>query len=123
MMIAQYTAACLVSENKVLAHPASVDSIPSSANQEDHVSMGAISARKCSEIVNNVRYVLAIELMAAAQAVDLGGTAAGLGAYTAKLYGAVREAVTYLDNDRVLSDDIEKIAALIGDGVFNRAIV
>lgn len=62
-MIAQYSAASLVSENKVLAHPASVDSIPSSANQEDHVSMGIIAARKAAEIVYNTSYVLAIELL------------------------------------------------------------
>ena len=62
-MIVQYSAAALVSENKVLAHPASVDSIPSSAGQEDHVSMGTIAARKAGEIAKNVRRVLAMELM------------------------------------------------------------
>jgi len=71
MMIAQYTAAALVSENKVLAHPASVDSIPTSANQEDHVSMGTIGARKARAILKNVRNVLAIELLCAAQGLDL----------------------------------------------------
>jgi len=71
MMIAQYTAAALVSENKVLAHPASVDSIPTSANQEDHVSMGTIGARKARTILKNVRHVLAIELLCAAQGLDL----------------------------------------------------
>ncbi|MBX9939167.1 MAG: histidine ammonia-lyase [Candidatus Obscuribacterales bacterium] len=70
-MIAQYTAAALVSENKVLAHPASVDSIPTSANQEDHVSMGTIAARKAKTILDNVRRVLAIELLIACQALDL----------------------------------------------------
>ncbi len=73
-MIPQYTAASLVSENKVLAHPASVDSIPSSANQEDHVSMGTIAARKAKEILYNTTRVLAIELFAATQAIDFGGT-------------------------------------------------
>ena len=72
-MIVQYTAAALVSKNKVLAHPASVDSIPSSANQEDHVSMGTIAARKAREILENARRVLAIELMCACQAIDLRG--------------------------------------------------
>lgn len=72
-MIVQYSAAALVSENKVLAHPASVDSIPSSAGQEDHVSMGTIAARKAAEILGNVRRVLAMELMCACQAVDLLG--------------------------------------------------
>ena len=67
-MIAQYTAAALVSENKVLAHPASVDSIPTSANKEDHVSMGTIAARKGREIVANTENVIGIELLCAAQA-------------------------------------------------------
>ncbi|MFU8770305.1 MAG: histidine ammonia-lyase, partial [Desulfotignum sp.] len=70
-MIAQYAAAALVSENKVLAHPASVDSIPTSANKEDHVSMGAFAARKCREIVQNTEEVIAIELLCGAQAIDL----------------------------------------------------
>ena len=69
-MIAQYTAASLVSENKVLSHPACVDSIPTSANKEDHVPMGSISARKCRDIVKNTEYVVAIELLCAAQALD-----------------------------------------------------
>jgi len=71
MMIAQYTAAALVSENKVLAHPASVDSIPTSADQEDHVSMGTISARKAAQILDNVKNVIAIEYMCAAQGLSL----------------------------------------------------
>ena len=71
LMMVQYTAAALVSDNKTLAHPDSVDSIPSSANQEDHVSMGANAARHALEILENVRHVLAIELMTAAQAIDL----------------------------------------------------
>ena len=70
MMIHQYTAAALVSENKVLAHPASVDSIPTSANQEDHVSMGSISARHTRAVVENVERVVAIELLVGAQALD-----------------------------------------------------
>ena len=88
-MIVQYTAAALVSENKVLAHPASVDSIPSSANQEDHVSMGTIAARKAGEILKNVRRVLAIELMCACQAIDLRGDK-GLGVGTQAAYDCVR---------------------------------
>jgi histidine ammonia-lyase len=77
LMIAQYTAAALVSENKVLAHPASVDSIPTSANQEDHVSMGTIGARKARTILQNVRRVLAIELLCAAQGLDLRTSVSG----------------------------------------------
>ena len=69
-MIAQYTAAALVSENKVLAHPASVDSIPTSANQEDHVSMGTIAARKAWEIVRNAENVLAIEFVTGHKGID-----------------------------------------------------
>ena len=71
LMMAQYTAASLVSENKVLAHPASVDSIPSSANREDHVSMSTIAARKAAEIVKNARRVIATELLCGAQALSL----------------------------------------------------
>jgi histidine ammonia-lyase len=70
-MLVQYTAAALVSENKVLCHPASIDSIPTSANKEDHVSMGTISARKCRDIASNTEDVIAIELLCAAQALDL----------------------------------------------------
>lgn len=70
-MISQCTAAALVSENKTLSHPASIDSITTSANQEDHVSMGGWAARKSLELVKNVEYILAIELMAACQALDL----------------------------------------------------
>ena len=70
-MVVQYTAAALVSENKSLAHPASVDSIPTSANQEDHVSMGTIACRKAQMIFNNLHKILAIELMCAAQGLDL----------------------------------------------------
>jgi len=120
-MIAQYTAASLVSENKVLAHPASVDSIPSSANQEDHVSMGSISARKAGDIIENVRQVLAIELMCAAQAIDL--QAAGtLGKGTRQAYAAVREIVPTLETDRVIYPDMKKLADLIGDPAFTERV-
>lgn len=105
-MVAQYTAAALVSENKSLAHPASVDSIPTSANQEDHVSMGTIAARKAAAIVENVRHVLAIELVCAAQAIDLSGGPDGLGEYTGELYNLVRDVVPYLDEDRLTANDI-----------------
>jgi len=119
LMLAQYTAAALVSEDKLLASPASVDSIPSSANQEDHVSMGTIAARKAAEILANVETILAIELLCAAQAVDLaveglGGGAARspadyLGRGTRVIYEAVRSRVPGLEEDRVLADDIETI--------------
>lgn len=104
-MIVQYSAASLVSENKVLAHPASVDSIPSSANQEDHVSMGTIAARKANEIMKNVRRVLSMELMCACQAIDLRGNK-GLGCGTQKAYEVVRNLVPMLKEDRPLYEDI-----------------
>ncbi len=89
-MIIQYTAAALVSENKVLAHPASVDSIPTSANQEDHVSMGSVSARKLHSIVANVQNVLAIELLCACQALEF-REREKLAPVTAGVYALVRE--------------------------------
>ncbi|KXG77179.1 histidine ammonia-lyase [Thermotalea metallivorans] len=118
-MIAQYAAAALVSENKVLAHPASVDSIPSSANQEDHVSMGTIAARKAREILLNTTNVLAIELMAAAQAIDFRG-AEGLGKGTRVAYDKIREQVATLHEDRIMYVDINKCADLIsGHAIVN----
>lgn len=116
MMITQYVAASLVSENKVLAHPASVDSIPSSANQEDHVSMGTIAARQAMEIVGNVRQVLAIELMCAAQALDMRGCAGMMGKGTDAGYKVIRSAVPQLMEDRVMYKDLEKVERLIEEG-------
>ncbi|MCM3701925.1 histidine ammonia-lyase [Paenibacillus macerans] len=109
-MIAQYAAAAIVSENKSLAHPASVDSIPSSGNQEDHVSMGTIGARKAAQIVNNAYKVLAVELVCAAQAVDFRNPSL-LGTGTKRIYDRLREQVAFLDQDRALSADFERIAA------------
>lgn len=120
-MIVQYTAAALVSENKVLAHPASVDSIPSSANQEDHVSMGTIAARKAGEILKNVRRVLAIELMCACQAIDLRGDK-GLGVGTQAAYDCVRRVVPFLTEDRPLYGDINLSEKLIEDGSLVAAV-
>lgn len=113
-MIVQYSAAALVSENKILAHPASVDSIPSSANQEDHVSMGTIAARKAKEIMENVRRVIAMEIMCACQGIDLRGNR-GLGKGTSPVYNAVREVVSMLKEDRPLYEDINKCEELIID--------
>lgn len=113
-MITQYVAASLVSENKVLAHPASVDSIPSSANQEDHVSMGTIGARKARDILYNTSRVLAIELLTAAQAIDIidpGGEKLGKG--TKAAYQVVRDNIKKLTKDRVMYEDINKSAELI----------
>jgi histidine ammonia-lyase len=110
-MIAQVTAASLVNENKVLATPASVDSIPGSASREDHVSMGMTSARKLREVVTNTQAILAVEILCAAQAIDLRATSQ-LGAGTAAAHRAVRESVPHLDVDRVLASDIEAVLAL-----------
>lgn len=115
LMIPQYTAAALVSENKSLAHPASVDSIPSSANQEDHVSMGTIGARKARRILTNTARVLAIELMCAAQAVEF-SDAKALGAGTRAAYKAIRERIPPLDEDRVLAPDIDELTLLVRGG-------
>ena len=116
-MIVQYSAAALVSENKVLSHPASVDSIPSSANQEDHVSMGTIAARKAGEIMGNVRRVLAMELMCGCQAVDLLGNLGygpgDLGKGTRPAYEVIREVCDKLVEDRPLYDDINRCEKVI----------
>jgi histidine ammonia-lyase len=123
LMMAQYTAAALVSDNKTLAHPDSVDSIPSCANQEDHVSMGANAARHALEILDNVRRVLAIEFLAAAQAVDLRPDGpARLGRGTAKAYAEIRRRVRRLDHDRELASDIDALACLIQGGELLTAI-
>lgn len=106
-MIAQYTAASLVSENKTLAHPASVDSIPTSANQEDHNSMGSISARHCYQILNNVETVIAIELLTAAQGIEF-LQPMNCGAGTQAAYEFIRKNVPALNKDRALFKDVEK---------------
>jgi histidine ammonia-lyase len=114
-MIPQYVAASLVSENKVLAHPASVDSIPTSAGQEDHVSMGNASALKAWRVIANAERALAIELLAAAQGVEfLAPLEPGAGAAAARTH--IRTLSTRLTEDRSLADDIERIAASIRDG-------
>ena len=120
-MIAQYTAAALVSENKVLSHPACVDSIPTSANKEDHVSMGTISARKCRDIVKNAEDVVAIELLCGAQALDLfTNMKPGEGSLAA--YTAIRKAVPHLEKDRVLHEDIKVVRELMKNGVIIKAV-
>ncbi|NLZ61262.1 MAG: histidine ammonia-lyase [Acholeplasmataceae bacterium] len=100
-MIVQYSAASLVSENKILAHPASVDSIPSSANQEDHVSMGTISSRKAHEILKNTAGVIAMELMTAAQALDFRGHEK-LAPITKEAFTRLRKSVPFVENDIVM---------------------
>lgn len=114
-MMPHVTAAALVSENKILAHPASVDSIPTSADKEDHVSMGPIAARKAREINQNVARILAIELLAAAQAVDLLAPLRP-GPLLAELHQALRLRVPTFDVDRIHAEDIERTAAWITAG-------
>ncbi|MFZ7101165.1 MAG: histidine ammonia-lyase [Peptococcaceae bacterium] len=111
LMITQYVAASLVSENKVLAHPASVDSIPSSANQEDHVSMGTTAARKARQIVENAENVLAIELICAGQGMDLRGGTPAPG--TAGAYRCLRNEVEFLTQDRELRLDLKRAVQLL----------
>lgn len=120
-MIAQYTAASLVSENKVLAHPASVDSIPTSANQEDHNSMGSIAAQKCYKIMQNLQSVLAIELLTAAQALEfLKPLKCGEG--TSIAYDTIRKTVDSMDEDRILYNDVQKILQLVKDDSILKAV-
>ena len=114
LMMPQYTAAALVSDNKTLAHPDSVDSIPSSANQEDHVSMGANAARHTMEIIDNVRNIIAIEYLTAAQGIYLrpeGPEKLGIGTMSA--YKVIRQKIPPLVSDRELSPDIEAIVELM----------
>ena len=120
-MIAQYTAAALVSENKVLCHPASVDSIPTSANKEDHVSMGTIAARQCREVIRNTENVIAIELLCAAQALDL-FTNLKPGEGTLAAYRVIRDAISHLKKDRILSADIAAMKTLIRSGKITAAV-
>ena len=120
-MIPQYVAASLVSENKVLSHPASVDSIPTSAGQEDHVSMGSISAVKAWQVLANVERALAIELLAGAQGVEFHAPLEpGVGVRAARAH--VRELSPRLKEDRPLSHDIEAVAISIRDGSLVAAV-
>jgi len=114
-MITQYAAAALVSENKILAHPASVDSIPSSANQEDHVSMGTIAARKARDIIRNAERVVATEILAACQAIDFRQEYT-LGKGTKVVYKSVRDVVNFIENDVVMYKEIDKVTELLRSG-------
>lgn len=114
LMIAQYTAASLVSENKVLAHPASVDSIPTSANQEDHNSMGSIASQKCYKIMQNLENVVSIELMTACQGLEfLKPNKPGKGTLAA--YSEIRRVVPPLEEDRIIYDDIKAVLEKVRD--------
>ena len=119
MMIYQYTAAALASENKVLAHPASADSIPTSANQEDHVSMGSVAARHARTVLDHVERIVAIELLVAAQALELrlaGADGAAPGAGVAQALERVRARVRHLDGDREPGPDLGVATAMVHEG-------
>jgi len=114
-MLAQYTAAALVAENRVLSHPASVESIPTSGSQEDHVSMGWGAGRKLVQVLQNTARVIAVELVCAARALDLRAPlrpAPG----TAAVLAAIRERVPPMEGDRSLSAEIEAVAEILLDG-------
>lgn len=116
-MIVQYTAASLVSENKVLAHPASVDSIPSSANQEDHVSMGSISARKSNTILDHAIKVISMELLTACQAVDY-RIKRPMGQTTQKAYQIIREHIPFIETDVIMYPYLNHIEKLVMSQAF-----
>jgi len=114
-MMVQVSAASLVSENKVLSHPASVDSIPTSADKEDHVSMGTIAARKARDIVKNVEHILAMELLCATQGLEyLLPLKPGIGIQ--EVFRVVREKVPPIKEDRRFGEDIKEIRLLIESG-------
>jgi histidine ammonia-lyase len=119
-MLVQYTAAALASENKVLAHPASVDTISTSANIEDHVSMGPAAARQAREIARNVETILALELLSAAQGIDFRRQALGpqarLGRGTAPAYALIRQHIPFIEKDEVMYRHIETMRALLASG-------
>ena len=118
-MIVQYTAAALCTENKVFAHPASVDTIPSSANVEDHVSMGATSVLKLRQVVENLGTILSLETLCAAQGIDLRkrriGADTQLGAGTRKLYDKVRAKVPFIESDEFMKVHLDSAGEVIGD--------
>lgn len=125
LMLVQYTAAALASENKSLAHPASADTIPTSANWEDHVSNGPIAARQARRVLRNVETILAIELLAAAQGIDFRAEVmpgAQLGAGTAQAYALIRQRVPFLAHDTVLYPYIEAVRDLVASGALRTAV-
>jgi histidine ammonia-lyase len=125
-MIVQYTAAALATENKVLAHPASVDTIPTSANVEDHVSMGVTAGLKLRQILDNVEGILAIELLSAAQGVDFRrqdlGAGVPLGRGTAAAYARVRAHAPFVERDTVLRGYIEALRRELREGALVAAV-
>lgn len=124
-MLAQYTAAALCAENKVLSHPASVDNIPTSAGTEDHASMGATAALKAREVLKNTETVMALELMAAAQAIDFRHKrelSLRLGRGTDPAYRLIRERVHFIEKDTVLYPYIQAVSELVKSGNLNKSV-
>jgi histidine ammonia-lyase len=120
-MIAQVTAAALTSENKALAAPHSVDSISTSGNQEDYVSMGMSGARRLGRMIENLRHTIAIELLCACQGIDL-LSPLQTGTLAARAYASVREKSSKLTQDRPLASEIESISALLADGTISQML-
>src|SRR5205085_6282364 len=116
-MIPQYTTAALVTENKTLCFPASADSIPTSLGQEDHVSMGSISGRKLASVLDNLEYILAIELLSACQAIEFRRPLKSSGVLEFA-HDFVREFVSFAEEDRIFADDINKVKNIIADFSF-----
>jgi len=125
-MITQYTAAALATENKVLAHPASADTIPTSANVEDHVSMGCTAALKTRQIVNNIEHILSLELMAAAQAIDFRKQEPThpqrLGQGTQPAYDLIRSQVPFVEEDQILYNYMQSVRDLVASGQLVRVV-
>jgi histidine ammonia-lyase len=113
-MIPQYTTAALVTENKTLCFPASADSIPTSLGQEDHVSMGSISGRKLNRILDNLEFILAIELMSACQAIEFRRPLKSSGILEFA-HDYVRQSVSFAEEDRIFADDVNKVTGIIRD--------
>lgn len=127
LMMAQYTAAALASENKVLAHPASSDSLPTSANTEDHASMGATAVRQAAQVIEHVETIVAIELLCAAQGIDfrrqrMPAGAGRSGAGTAIAYDLLRDKIPFLKHDTYLAPYIEEARRLVAAGTFKEAV-
>lgn len=120
-MIPQYTTAALVTENKTLCFPASADSIPTSLGQEDHVSMGSISGRKLNRVLDNLEYIMAIELLSACQAIEFRRPLKS-SALLEFAHDHVRELVAFAEEDRIFADDINKVAGIIKDFSFVEAL-
>ncbi len=120
-MIPQYTTAALVTENKTMCFPASADSIPTSLGQEDHVSMGSISGRKLNKVLDNLEYILAIELLSACQAIEFRHPLKS-SAILEFAHEQVRSQVSFAEEDRIFADDINKIKAIITDFSFVEAV-